>query len=107
MFTPTSMYWNCVFTRGFTKPALAVEPTPTPAWKLPVALGMDRTTSLWFRCVSWFNWSPVLDDAVTVFVLVVTVLVVELLGLIVADMFCGGRMPRFFKLSLLACRIST
>jgi len=41
---------NCVLTRGFTKPALLVEPTPTPAWKLPVATG---TRSPIFNFAGW------------------------------------------------------
>src|ERR1700733_5236860 len=63
-FTPTSIYWNCVFTNGFTNPEPAVDPTPTPAWKLPVATGTrspilnfagcpstDRTSGFWIILV--------------------------------------------------------
>src|SRR5712664_560037 len=47
-FTPTSRYVNCVLTSGLTNPAPPVEPTPTPAWKLPV----DRTD---FRVLNDFG----------------------------------------------------
>ena len=49
MFTPTSMYWNCVFTRPFA-PARPAPPKPLP--NDPVAIG---TRSPIFSDAFWFS----------------------------------------------------